>query len=33
MDTILNFLIDWGYWGMLVSAFFAGSFSLLVVRL
>ena len=26
MDAILNFLIDWGYWGMLVSAFFAGSF-------
>lgn len=26
MDAILNFLIDWGYWGMLVSAFLAGSF-------
>ena len=26
MDTIIDFLIDWGYWGMFVSAFFAGSF-------
>lgn len=26
MDAVLNFLIDWGYWGMLVSAFLAGSF-------
>ena len=26
MDAILNFLIDWGYWGMLVAAFLAGSF-------
>ena len=26
MDTILSFLIDWGYWGMLISAFLAGSF-------
>ena len=26
MDAILNFLIDWGYWGMLGSAFLAGSF-------
>lgn len=26
MDAILSFLVDWGYWGMLVSAFFAGSF-------
>jgi ABC-type Zn uptake system ZnuABC Zn-binding protein ZnuA len=26
MDVITNFLIDWGYWGMLVSAFLAGSF-------
>ena len=26
MDAIMSFLVDWGYWGMLVSAFFAGSF-------
>ena len=26
METITEFLIDWGYWGMLVSAFLAGSF-------
>ena len=26
MDTIIGFLINWGYWGMLVSAFLAGSF-------
>lgn len=26
MDTILSFLIDWGYWGMLAAAFLAGSF-------
>ena len=25
MDTILNFLVDWGYWGMLLAAFLAGS--------
>lgn len=25
MDGIIAFLIDWGYWGMLVSAFLAGS--------
>ena len=26
MDAILDFLYNWGYWGMLVSAFLAGSF-------
>lgn len=26
MDAFLSFLVDWGYWGMLVSAFLAGSF-------
>ena len=26
MDAILNCLVDWGYWGMLISAFRAGSF-------
>ena len=26
MDTILNFLVDWGYWGMFAAAFLAGSF-------
>lgn len=26
MDTIINFLINWGYWGMLAAAFLAGSF-------
>ena len=26
MDTVISFLVDWGYWGMLVSAFLAGSF-------
>lgn len=25
MDSIVDFLINWGYWGMLVSAFLAGS--------
>lgn len=25
MDTIVQFLIDWGYWGMFLSAFLAGS--------
>lgn len=25
MDTIIQFLIDWGYWGMFLSAFLAGS--------
>lgn len=26
MDAITNFLIDYGYWGMLAAAFLAGSF-------
>ena len=26
MGYIIDFLINWGYWGMLVSAFLAGSF-------
>lgn len=26
MEFIINFLIEWGYWGMLVGAFLAGSF-------
>lgn len=26
MDAIIAFLTDWGYWGMLLSAFLAGSF-------
>lgn len=26
MDAILSYLVDWGYWGMLLSAFLAGSF-------
>lgn len=26
MDAINDFLINWGYWGMLVGAFLAGSF-------
>ena len=26
MDSITNFLLDYGYWGMLVAAFLAGSF-------
>lgn len=26
MDVVNNFLIDWGYWGMLLAAFLAGSF-------
>ena len=26
MSYIIDFLINWGYWGMLVSAFLAGSF-------
>lgn len=26
MDFLIDFLIDWGYWGMLVAAFLAGSF-------
>ena len=25
MDAVVDFLINWGYWGMLVSAFLAGS--------
>lgn len=25
MDAIVDFLINWGYWGMLISAFLAGS--------
>ena len=25
MDAILQFLVDWGYWGMFLSAFIAGS--------
>lgn len=25
MDAFVDFLINWGYWGMLVSAFLAGS--------
>lgn len=25
MDAIIDFLINWGYWGMLISAFLAGS--------
>lgn len=26
MDSIIPFLVDWGYWGMLLAAFLAGSF-------
>lgn len=26
MDSVIPFLIQWGYWGMLVAAFLAGSF-------
>ena len=26
MDYIIELLIDYGYWGMLIAAFFAGSF-------
>jgi membrane protein YqaA with SNARE-associated domain len=26
MDAFIELLIDWGYWGMLVAAFLAGSF-------
>ena len=26
IDWIISFLVDWGYWGMLVAAFLAGSF-------
>lgn len=26
MDTISTFLMDYGYWGMLLGAFLAGSF-------
>lgn len=26
MDAIIDFLMNWGYWGMLVAAFLAGSF-------
>ena len=25
MDAIVDFLLNWGYWGMLVAAFLAGS--------
>ncbi len=25
MDTIIQFLVNWGYWGMFISAFLAGS--------
>ena len=32
MDAILGFLSDWGYWGMLISAFLAGSFFPLIIR-
>lgn len=26
IDWFISFLVDWGYWGMLVAAFLAGSF-------
>lgn len=26
MDYIISFLVNWGYWGMLLAAFLAGSF-------
>lgn len=26
MDTLIEFLTTWGYWGMLIAAFIAGSF-------
>ena len=26
MDIIIDFLVNWGYWGMLIAAFLAGSF-------
>ena len=26
MDTVLGLLIEWGYWGMLIASFLAGSF-------
>lgn len=25
MDALIQFLIDWGYWGMFISAFLAGT--------
>ena len=25
MDTVLQFLTEWGYWGMFISAFLAGT--------
>ena len=25
MDAILQFLIDWGYWGLFLGSFIAGS--------
>ena len=25
MDTMLQFLTEWGYWGMFISAFLAGT--------
>lgn len=26
IDWLISFLVDWGYWGMLMAAFLAGSF-------
>lgn len=26
IDWLITFLVDWGYWGMLIAAFLAGSF-------
>lgn len=26
MDVVIQFLVEWGYWGMLAAAFLAGSF-------
>lgn len=26
MDAVIDFLMNWGYWGMLIAAFLAGSF-------
>lgn len=32
MDFLTSLLLDYGYWGMLVAAFLAGSFFLSAVR-
>ena len=33
MDAILQFLIDWGYWGLFLGSFIAGIYNRLLLNI